>query len=211
MEEEVAGRTALQLQQEQQQQQQPASSPAPPSGVPALLQVRTNKINRLDISKDFLTCHYFFVNQEIMDVEHLWFSSSRAAAAGSAGAGARAPDANANEATAAAAAAAASSSAAEGEDGDNNNPQNLTVMADKRLYKLVKWCKSLPLFKNILVSLDWRSRKRPPVSLFARCATSCACLSLCVRRRKSHTFFAPSIPTRLHSYWWRPLFLGVAS
>ncbi len=44
MEEEVAGRTALQLQQqqEQEQQQQPASSPAP-SGVPALLQVRTNK------------------------------------------------------------------------------------------------------------------------------------------------------------------------
>ena len=30
--------------------------------------------------------------------------------------------------------------------------QTLTVMADKRLYKLVKWCKSLPLFKNILVS-----------------------------------------------------------
>ena len=29
--------------------------------------------------------------------------------------------------------------------------QTLTVMADKRLYKLVKWCKSLPLFKNILV------------------------------------------------------------
>ncbi len=128
-----------------------------------------------------------------MDVEHLWFSSSRAAAAGSAGAGARAPDANANEATAAAAAAAASSSAAEGEDGDNNNPQNLTVMADKRLYKLVKWCKSLPLFKNILVSLDLRSRKRQPVSLSARCA----CLSLCVRRRKSHTFFAPFIPTHL--------------
>ena len=30
--------------------------------------------------------------------------------------------------------------------------QTLTVMADKRLYKLVKWCKSLPLFKSILVS-----------------------------------------------------------
>ena len=25
-------------------------------------------------------------------------------------------------------------------------------MADQRLYKLVKWCKSLPLFKNIMVS-----------------------------------------------------------
>ena len=32
--------------------------------------------------------------------------------------------------------------------------QTLTVMADKRLYKLVKWCKSLPLFKNILVSQE---------------------------------------------------------
>ena len=30
--------------------------------------------------------------------------------------------------------------------------QTLTMMADQRLYKLVKWCKSLPLFKNILVS-----------------------------------------------------------
>ena len=30
--------------------------------------------------------------------------------------------------------------------------QTLTNMADKRLFKLVKWCKSLPLFKNILVS-----------------------------------------------------------
>ena len=27
-------------------------------------------------------------------------------------------------------------------------------MADQRLYKLVKWCKSLPLFKNIMVSLS---------------------------------------------------------
>ena len=28
-------------------------------------------------------------------------------------------------------------------------------MADQRLYKLVKWCKSLPLFKNIMVSLSF--------------------------------------------------------
>lgn len=32
--------------------------------------------------------------------------------------------------------------------------QTLTMMADQRLYKLVKWCKSLPLFKNILVSAE---------------------------------------------------------
>lgn len=30
---------------------------------------------------------------------------------------------------------------------------NLCNVADHRLYKIVKWCKSLPLFKNISVSL----------------------------------------------------------
>lgn len=30
---------------------------------------------------------------------------------------------------------------------------NLCNIADHRLYKIVKWCKSLPLFKNISVSL----------------------------------------------------------
>ena len=34
---------------------------------------------------------------------------------------------------------------------EENMIQTLTNMADKRLFKLVKWCKSLPLFKNILV------------------------------------------------------------
>ena len=36
---------------------------------------------------------------------------------------------------------------------DEHMVQTLANMADKRLYKLVKWCKSLPLFKNILVSI----------------------------------------------------------
>lgn len=38
--------------------------------------------------------------------------------------------------------------------GDNSNPDliaNLCSVADHRLYKIVKWCKSLPLFKNISV------------------------------------------------------------
>ena len=35
---------------------------------------------------------------------------------------------------------------------EENMVQTLTNMADRRLFKLVKWCKSLPLFKNILVS-----------------------------------------------------------
>lgn len=38
--------------------------------------------------------------------------------------------------------------------GDNANPDliaNLCNVADHRLYKIVKWCKSLPLFKHISV------------------------------------------------------------
>lgn len=37
---------------------------------------------------------------------------------------------------------------------NTNNPDflsNLCNIADHRLYKIVKWCKSLPLFKNISV------------------------------------------------------------
>lgn len=32
---------------------------------------------------------------------------------------------------------------------------HLCNVADHRLYKIVKWCKSLPLFKNISVSSSW--------------------------------------------------------
>jgi hypothetical protein len=35
--------------------------------------------------------------------------------------------------------------------GGEDMVQTLTMMTDQMLYKLVKWCKSLPLFKNILV------------------------------------------------------------
>ncbi len=84
-----------------------------------------------------------------MDVEHLWFSSPNAL-------GIKGKRRHDNSSRAVGGNNNASA------DEDNNNPeaaagadvtsQNLTVMADKRLYKLVKWCKSLPLFKNILVS-----------------------------------------------------------
>lgn len=40
----------------------------------------------------------------------------------------------------------------------NTNPDfvaNLCNIADHRLYKIVKWCKSLPLFKNISVNLPF--------------------------------------------------------
>ena len=36
-------------------------------------------------------------------------------------------------------------------------------MADQRLYKLVKWCKSLPLFKNIMVR-QWDKLNSSPRS-----------------------------------------------
>lgn len=61
-----------------------------------------------------------------MDVEHLWFSSRP------------------NDVT--------NRHLSSSTSGDDGMVQNLADMADKRLYKLVKWCKSLPLFKNILVS-----------------------------------------------------------
>ena len=43
----------------------------------------------------------------------------------------------------------------EEEEEEEQMVQTLANMADKRLYKLVKWCKSLPLFKNILVSVQY--------------------------------------------------------
>jgi len=86
--------------------------------------------------------------QEIMNVEHLWFSRPDK--------GRPAPPypVQSNPATNAsdqeppgAAAPPASPAPGKGED----IVQTLTMMADQRLYKLVKWCKSLPLFKNILI------------------------------------------------------------
>ena len=65
-----------------------------------------------------------------MDVEHLWFSSST-----------RPPHEKHIELA-----------LEETISPEENMVQTLTNMADKRLFKLVKWCKSLPLFKNILVS-----------------------------------------------------------
>lgn len=66
--------------------------------------------------------------QEIMDVEHLWFSSST-----------RPQEKDMELAL------------EETISPEENMVQTLTNMADKRLFKLVKWCKSLPLFKNILI------------------------------------------------------------
>lgn len=103
-----------------------------------------------------------------MDVEHLWQytdtelarinqplssfasgGSSSSAAGGSSTAGQ--PAGNAQQMTNPLLASAGLSS-----NGENANPDliaHLCNVADHRLYKIVKWCKSLPLFKNISVSI----------------------------------------------------------
>ena len=76
-----------------------------------------------------------------MDVEHLWFSS------------------HPSDVTERHVSGHVTNSADEG------MVQTLAEMADKRLYKLVKWCKSLPLFKNILVTITdglFFNRPLPP-------------------------------------------------
>ena len=70
-----------------------------------------------------------------MDVEHLWFSSR--------------PNEMVNGGSHP---SFVGRSLVENNTADEHMVQTLANMADKRLYKLVKWCKSLPLFKNILVS-----------------------------------------------------------
>lgn len=76
-----------------------------------------------------------------MDVEHLWqYNESELNRLGK---GPSSPSAN-------------PLLAASGITAQNSNPDflaDLCNIADHRLYKIVKWCKSLPLFKNISVSL----------------------------------------------------------
>ncbi|XP_066999623.2 nuclear hormone receptor FTZ-F1 beta [Anabrus simplex] len=75
--------------------------------------------------------------QEIMDVEHLWHCNDQEIQKMSA------HDNNSSN-----------SSSKPSANNSNNNPDflsNLCNIADHRLYRLVKWCKSLPLFKNISI------------------------------------------------------------
>lgn len=74
--------------------------------------------------------------QEIMDVEHLWFSTSSRSNEKDLDIPAVNHDHDHGVSSI---------------PGGENMVQTLTNMADKRLFKLVKWCKSLPLFKNILI------------------------------------------------------------
>ncbi|XP_047739616.1 uncharacterized protein LOC125178877 [Hyalella azteca] len=80
------------------------------------------------------TPHYSPPSQQIHDVEHLWrCSESELREAGSAAPAAR----------------AAMAGGGGGAGGDVLN--DLCQIADNRLYKIVKWCKSLPLFRHIAV------------------------------------------------------------
>ncbi|KAJ6633686.1 Nuclear hormone receptor FTZ-F1 beta [Pseudolycoriella hygida] len=83
--------------------------------------------------------------QEIMDVEHLWhFTESELNRLNQAPSSATSGNLSANPLLACAGLA----------NGDNSNPDliaNLCNVADHRLYKIVKWCKSLPLFKHISI------------------------------------------------------------
>jgi len=92
--------------------------------------------------------------KEIMDVEHLWFSNQPTSSSDLAPLAAPQlelsllpppPPSQTRHETAKDMDAAATA----GE--EDEMVQTLANMADKRLYKLVKWCKSLPLFKNILI------------------------------------------------------------
>ncbi|XP_046670810.1 nuclear hormone receptor FTZ-F1 beta isoform X2 [Homalodisca vitripennis] len=72
--------------------------------------------------------------QEIMEVEHLWqYNETEHSSSGSSGGG---------------------RGAGGGTNHSGGGPDflsNLCNIADHRLYKIVKWCKSLPLFKNITI------------------------------------------------------------
>lgn len=108
-----------------------------------------------------------------MDVEHLWqytdaelarinqplssFATGGTSSTGStSGSGAGAGTAGAGHHTASAQQMTNPLLASAGlsSNGENANPDliaHLCNVADHRLYKIVKWCKSLPLFKNISV------------------------------------------------------------
>lgn len=99
--------------------------------------------------------------QEIMDVEHLWkFNEAEINKLNQ-------NQVSANESSRSDGAGASSTLAANpllaglanSEDTSPDLIANLCNVADHRLYKIVKWCKSLPLFKNISVSTHFNSKK----------------------------------------------------
>lgn len=88
-----------------------------------------------------------------MDVEHLWkYSETDFTRQTDSGDGAGASgNSRSNSTSIAANPLLASAGLANGDDSNPDLIANLCSVADHRLYKIVKWCKSLPLFKNISV------------------------------------------------------------
>ncbi|XP_013144237.1 PREDICTED: nuclear hormone receptor FTZ-F1 beta [Papilio polytes] len=93
--------------------------------------------------------------QEIMDVEHLWqYNESELSRLGKAGAGAGSGTGAGSGAGSGAGVGANPLLAASGITPHTSSADllaDLCHIADHRLYKIVKWCKSLPLFKNISI------------------------------------------------------------
>lgn len=111
--------------------------------------------------------------QEIMDVEHLWQYTDAELARINQPLSAFASGSSSSSSSSSATSSGANhgqspqqqpqpqltnpllASAGLSSNGENANPDliaHLCNVADHRLYKIVKWCKSLPLFKNISVS-----------------------------------------------------------
>ncbi|XP_011188823.2 nuclear hormone receptor FTZ-F1 beta isoform X2 [Zeugodacus cucurbitae] len=101
--------------------------------------------------------------QEIMDVEHLWqYNEAELARLNQPISTSSSSSSNASSSSSSTGSAAAANpqmtnpllaSAGFG-NGENTNPDliaHLCNVADHRLYKIVKWCKSLPLFKHISI------------------------------------------------------------
>ncbi|XP_013166986.1 PREDICTED: nuclear hormone receptor FTZ-F1 beta isoform X2 [Papilio xuthus] len=105
--------------------------------------------SRGEASNSRLTPEIPTLLQEIMDVEHLWqYNESELSRLGKSGSGAGAgagsgAGVGANPLLAASGITPHTSSA--------DLLADLCHIADHRLYKIVKWCKSLPLFKNISI------------------------------------------------------------
>lgn len=95
--------------------------------------------------------------QEIMDVEYLWqYNENELTRLNQ-----QATSSNDQATSSSAASSEAIKNnpflASAGVTNDNSSPDMIATLckiADHRLYKIVKWCKSLPLFKNISVSCD---------------------------------------------------------
>ncbi|EDW12214.2 nuclear hormone receptor FTZ-F1 beta [Drosophila mojavensis] len=167
----AAAAAAVVSQQQQQQQQHPLngygsgsnSLPASPS---LGASIKTEQTDSLCHHASSRASSIPALLQEIMDVEHLWQYtdaelarinqplSSSAGGSSSSGTGGGSSSAGQHTANAQQVTNPLLASAGLSSNGENANPDliaHLCNVADHRLYKIVKWCKSLPLFKNISI------------------------------------------------------------